>query len=61
VFPVRYELNLFVIWKKVDHLCDLLARVPGYRSKSLGSMPLRYQFFLNNESGIGSTQPRNYN
>jgi hypothetical protein len=31
VLPVRYELNSYVMQKKVDHLCGLLVRVPGYR------------------------------
>jgi hypothetical protein len=30
VFPVRYELNLYVTWKKVDRHCGLVVRVPGY-------------------------------
>jgi hypothetical protein len=29
VLPVRYELNLHVMEKKVDRLCGLVARVPG--------------------------------
>jgi hypothetical protein len=33
VFPVRYELNLYVIYKKVDRLCGLVVRVPGYRTE----------------------------
>jgi hypothetical protein len=31
VLPVRYELNLYVTKKKVEHLCSLVVRVPGYR------------------------------
>jgi hypothetical protein len=38
VFPVRYELNLYVIYKKVDRLCGLVVRVPGYRSRGAGSI-----------------------
>jgi hypothetical protein len=30
VLPVRYELNLYVMQKKVDRLCGLVVRVPGY-------------------------------
>jgi hypothetical protein len=33
VFPVRYELNLHVMYKKVDRLCSLVVRIPGYRSE----------------------------
>jgi hypothetical protein len=33
VFPVRYELNLYVMYKKVDSLCGIVARVPGYRTE----------------------------
>jgi hypothetical protein len=38
VFPVRYELKLYVMRKKVDRLCGLLVRVPGYRSRGPGSI-----------------------
>jgi hypothetical protein len=37
------------------HLCGLVARVPGYRSKGPGSIPGA------SGSGTGSTQPREYN
>jgi hypothetical protein len=34
VFPVRYELNLmYVMYKTVDRLCDLVVRVPGCRTE----------------------------
>jgi hypothetical protein len=33
VYPVKYELNLYVLCRKVDRLCDLVVRVPGYRSE----------------------------
>jgi hypothetical protein len=34
VFPVRYELNLYIVMqKKVDRLCGLVVRVPGYRTE----------------------------
>jgi hypothetical protein len=33
VFSVRYELNLHVIYKKVNRLCGLVVRVPGYRTE----------------------------
>jgi hypothetical protein len=36
VFPVRYELNLYVMQKKVDRLCGLVVRDPGYRSRGPG-------------------------
>jgi hypothetical protein len=30
VLPVRYGLNLYVLLKKVDRLCGLVVRIPGY-------------------------------
>jgi 3-methyladenine DNA glycosylase AlkD len=31
---VRYELNfIYVMWKKVDRLCGLVVRVPGYKTE----------------------------
>jgi hypothetical protein len=33
VFPVLYELNLYVMEKKVDRLCGLVVRVSGYRTE----------------------------
>jgi hypothetical protein len=33
VFPVRYELNLYVMLKKVDRLCGLVVRAPGYTTE----------------------------
>jgi hypothetical protein len=35
VFPVRYEMNLYVyvMQKKVDRLCGLVVRVPGYTTE----------------------------
>jgi hypothetical protein len=33
VFPVRYELNLYVMLKKVDRLCGLVVRVSGYTTE----------------------------
>jgi hypothetical protein len=38
VFPVRYELDLYVMKKKVDRLCGLVVRGPGYRSRGPGSI-----------------------
>jgi hypothetical protein len=32
VLPVRYELNLYM-QKKVDRLCGLVVRVPGYTTE----------------------------
>jgi hypothetical protein len=39
VFSVRYELNLYVMSMKVDRLCGLVVRVPGYRFRGSGSIP----------------------
>jgi hypothetical protein len=33
VLPVRYKLNLYVMQKKVDRLCGLVVRVPGYTTE----------------------------
>jgi hypothetical protein len=33
VFPVRYELNFYVMQKKVDRHCGLVIRVPGCRTE----------------------------
>jgi hypothetical protein len=33
VLPVRYELNFSVMQKKVDRLCGLVVRVPGFRTE----------------------------
>jgi hypothetical protein len=45
VFPVRYELNLYVMEKKVDRLCSLVARVPGYTTRCI-VFPVRYELNL---------------
>jgi hypothetical protein len=39
VFPVRSELNLYVMQKKIDRFCGLVVRVPGYRSRGPCSIP----------------------
>jgi hypothetical protein len=44
VFPVRYELNLYVMQKKVDRLCGIMVRVLGYRSRGPGSIPVATRF-----------------
>jgi hypothetical protein len=33
VFLVRYELNLYVMYIKVDRLCGLVVRVAGYTTE----------------------------
>jgi hypothetical protein len=33
VFPMMYELNLYVMSKKVDLFCGVVGRVPGYRTE----------------------------
>jgi hypothetical protein len=33
VFPVRYELNLYMLKKGVDRLCGPVVRAPGYRTE----------------------------
>jgi hypothetical protein len=39
VIPVRYGLILYVVQKKVERLCGLVVRVPGYRSRGPSSIP----------------------
>jgi hypothetical protein len=43
-----------------DRLCDLVVRVLGYRSGGPGSIPGTTRN-KNSGSGMGSTQPREYN
>jgi hypothetical protein len=38
------QINLYVYYK-YDHFCGLVARVPAYRSRGLGSTPSGYQIF----------------
>jgi hypothetical protein len=45
-----------------DRLCDLVVRVPDYRSRGPGSIPGATRFFVRSSgSGTGSTQPREDN
>jgi hypothetical protein len=46
------------IWWPSDHLCCLVDRVPGYRSRGQGSFPGATDFLRSSGSGVGSTQPR---
>jgi hypothetical protein len=39
VFPMRYELNLYILCRRKDRLCGLVVRVLGYRSGGPGSIP----------------------
>jgi hypothetical protein len=41
---VRTEF-IYVMYKKVDHLCHLVVRVPGYRSRGPGFDSRRYKIF----------------
>jgi hypothetical protein len=43
----------------IDRLSGLVVRVPGYRSRSPGSIP-GADFLRSNGSATGSTQPREY-
>jgi hypothetical protein len=45
-----------------DRLCGLAVRVPGYRSRGPGSIPGATTFSEKKcGSGMGSTQPHEYN
>jgi hypothetical protein len=61
VIPVRYELNVYVMYKKVRRLCGLVGRVLGYRSRGPGSIPGASRFSDKQWVWNGSTQPREYN
>jgi hypothetical protein len=55
----KFSINVV---KNIDHLCDLVDKVPGYRFRGPGSIPGATRFFLrSNGSGTGSTQPRDDN
>jgi hypothetical protein len=60
VFPVRYEVNLFVIQYKVDPLCGLVFRVLDYKFGGSGSIPVTTK---NKVVGLerGPLKPREYN
>jgi hypothetical protein len=60
VFPVRYELNLYMFVEESDRLCGLVVRVLGYRYGDPGSIPGTTKK-KSSGSGMGFTQPREYN
>jgi hypothetical protein len=46
----------------IDCLCGLVVKVPDYRFRGPGSIPVATRFFLRSSvSGTGSTQPRDDN
>jgi hypothetical protein len=50
VFPVRYELYLYVMEKKLDRLCGLVVRVPDYRTEMYcASCQVRNEFIYYRE------------
>jgi hypothetical protein len=60
VFPVKYELNLYMLCRISDRFCGLAVRVLGYRSGGSGSISGTTRK-KSSGSGTGSTQPREYN
>jgi hypothetical protein len=48
-------------WLSGDRLCGLVVRVLGYRSGGPGSIPGTTRKKSTSWSGMGSTQPREYN
>jgi hypothetical protein len=58
-----YTYNLLTKTKfdDEDHLCDLVVRVPGYRSRVSGFDSGATGFLSSSVSGMGSTQPREDN
>jgi hypothetical protein len=60
LFAVRYELNLYMLCSRKDHLYGLVVSVLGYRSEGPGSILATTRKKCSG-SGTGSTQPREYN
>jgi hypothetical protein len=54
IFGENFTISKF---KFADSLCGLVVRVPGYRSRYLGSIQGATGF---SENGTGSIQPREY-
>jgi hypothetical protein len=44
-FETNVQLHFCVVFIVGDHLCGLMVRFPGYRSRGPGSDSLRYQIF----------------
>jgi hypothetical protein len=51
------QMNPVCITPSCDRLCDLLVRVPGYRSRGLGSIPSLSNILRISGSGTGFTKP----
>jgi hypothetical protein len=47
---------IFYLFVRVDHLCSLVVRIPGYRSRDPGSIPGATDFLKIKGSGTGSTE-----
>jgi hypothetical protein len=45
VFPIRYELNLYVMQMKADRLCGPVVIVPGCSFRGPGFDSRRHQIF----------------
>jgi hypothetical protein len=50
-----------LIYLIIDRLCDLVVRVPGYRSRVWVRFPVLQDFLRSSGSGTESTQPHEYN
>jgi hypothetical protein len=65
-FLRKFSTNIILIsvaenFREIGHLCVLMVRVPGYRSRGPGSILGATRFFRCSVSGTRPTQPREYN
>jgi hypothetical protein len=60
-FPVSPIFILITLLSHQRRFCGLVVRVPGYRAIGLGSISVLPDFLRSSGSGLGSTQPHEYN